>query len=103
MGWEARERGTSYYTRTRRVNGRVIRKYVGGGVLGKIAALEDELERRQRKEEAAYWEEERERLKQNVGFLGELEEAAKILTTAHLIAGGCHKHKGEWRRLRESA
>jgi hypothetical protein len=101
MGWEQRRRGTSYYTRSRRVGGKVRRTYVGGGTLGEIAALEDEYERRRREEEAAYYKEQKERLKQDAAFLKELEEAAKILTTAHLLAAGYHNHKGSWRLLRE--
>ncbi len=103
MGWETRTRGGPYYTRSRRVNGEVRREYVGGGTLGKIAALDDQYERRRRQEEAAYWNEKEERLEQDASFLREFEEAAKILVRAHLIAAGCHRHKGEWRRVRESA
>jgi hypothetical protein len=103
VGWEQRKRGTSYYTRSHRVEGEVRREYVGCGILGEIAALEDEHERRQLGEEAAYWNEEKERLEQDATFLRELEEAAKILVRAHLIAAGCHRHKGEWRRLRENS
>lgn len=103
MGWETRKRGGQYYTRSRRVDGEVRREYVGGGTLGRIAALEDQYERRLREEEAAYWKEEEERLRQDAAFLREFEEAAKILVRAHLIADGCHRHKGEWRRLRGSA
>jgi len=102
VGWETRERGTSYYTRSKWVDGRVVRQYVGGGVLGKIAALEDEHERRRREEQSLYWEEEREQLQQSAGFLLELEEACEVLTRAYLIAAGCHKYRGAWRRLRES-
>jgi hypothetical protein len=103
MGWETRERGTSYYTRSKRVDGEVRRVYIGGGTLGEIAALEDEYERRRREEEAAYWKEEKEHLKQDAAFLQELEAVTNILATAHLLASRYHKHKGEWRRLYESA
>jgi hypothetical protein len=98
MGWETRERGGSYYTRSRWEGGRVIREYIGGGMLGRLAAQLDELDRQQREEEAAYWREEQERLEQNTAFVGELEEAAQILSQAHLIAAGFHKRRGEWRR-----
>src|SRR5829696_6140493 len=57
--WERRERGGLYYTRSRKVNGQVVRKYVGGGVLGQLAARVDADERCRREEEAALWREER--------------------------------------------
>ena len=95
MAWEKRERGGLYYTRSRKVNGQAIREYVGGGPLGEIAALNDELKRLQREEEAAYRREERERLEQSAGFLRELEEACEVLTRAHLLAAGCRKRRGE--------
>jgi hypothetical protein len=104
VGWETRKKGTRrYYTRSRRKGGRVVREYIGAGVLGRLAAQLDEFERRQREEETAYWREERERFEQNAAFVGELEEAAEILSQAHLIAAGFHKRRGEWRRrARES-
>jgi hypothetical protein len=100
MAWEHRERGGGYYTRSRREDGRVVREYVGVGVLGEIAALEDEYERRRQEEEAAYWKEELERLEELAAPVLELSEAAEILVRAHLIAAGYHRHKGEWRRAR---
>ena len=99
MGWEER-RGRLYYYRSVRKGKRVRKEYGGGGVLGKLAAEIDELERLQRKEEEASCKEERERLERSAGFLRELEEAAEILTRAELLVAGFHKRKGEWRRLR---
>jgi hypothetical protein len=104
MGWETREGGGGpYYTRSRWVGGRVVREYVGGGVLGRLAAQRDGLERLQKEEEAARCREEREGLERSAAFLRELEEAAEVLIRAELLASGCHKRRGEWRRLRESA
>jgi hypothetical protein len=102
MGWEKRERGGLYYTRSRKVGGRVVREYVGGGTLGHIAALEDAQERRQRKEEAASWKEERDRLEALVAPVEQLCEVAEILSRATLVAAGFRRHqRGEWRRKRE--
>src|SRR5918993_5344113 len=100
MGWEER-RGRLYYYRSVREGKRVRKEYGGGGALGQLAAQIDELERLQRKEKEAFCKEERERLQQSAGFLRELEEAAEILIRAQLLVAGFHKHKGEWRRLRE--
>jgi hypothetical protein len=100
MGWEKRGRGGLYYTRSRKVDGRVVREYVGTGPLAEIVALDDELKRLQKEEMAAYWREERERLRRSAEFLSELEEAAEVLTRAELLASGYHEHKGQWRRRR---
>src|SRR5215217_5036910 len=100
MGWEER-RGRPYYYRSVREGKRVRKQYVGGGALGQLIAQLDELERLQREEEKASWREEWDRLQRSAEFLRELEEAAEILTRAWLLAAGFHKHKGEWRRLRE--
>ena len=78
----------------------MVREYIGGGTLGQLAAQLDEIERRQREEETAYWREEQERFEQNAAFVYELEEAAEVLVRAHLLASGFHKHKGQWRQQR---
>ena len=95
MGWETRERGASYYTRSRWVDGRVVREYIGTGALGEIVASNDELKRLQKQEEAAHWREKRECVERDAAFLKTLEEVSEILTRAHLLASGCHKRKGE--------
>jgi hypothetical protein len=100
--WERRERGGLYYTRSRKEGGKVVREYVGGGVLGRIAAMEDEYERRKREEEAAYLREERERTAELEKPIQELCEASDLLVKAVLLASGYRQHKrGEWRKRRE--
>ncbi len=77
--------------------------YVGGGVLGEIAALEDEYGRQRREEEAACWRKERERLEALAAPVEELCDATEILVRAVLLASGYHRHKGgEWRKRREA-
>jgi hypothetical protein len=99
--WERRERGGLYYTRSRKVGGRVEREYIGGGVLGELAARMDALERQQREEEAAAWKKERERMEALEAPVEELCEAAELLAKATLVAAGYHQHKrGEWRKRR---
>jgi hypothetical protein len=99
--WESRERGGLYYMRSRKEGGQVVREYVGGGVLGEIAALEDEYERRRRQEEAAFWKEKRESLEELAAPVDELCEAAEILARAVLLAAGFRRHnRGEWRKKR---
>ena len=101
MAWETQERGGSYYTRSRRQDGQVVREYIGTGLIGQIAAQLDEYERRQKEEKRLYWKEKKERLEWDAAFLEELEEAAEILVRAELVLAGFRCRKGEWRRERE--
>jgi hypothetical protein len=101
MAWERRERGRRYYTRSRRVEGRVVREYVGGGALGELAACTDAEERERREAEASRERAEVQRLEELATPVLELCEVAEVLARAHLIAAGWHRHKGEWRRRRE--
>lgn len=98
MAWEERERGGSYYTRSRRENGLVVREYVGTGPLAALAAHTDEVIRQgreaRRKEAAAKLES----MRSLAAPVLELDDLAATLTRAHLVAGGYHRHKGEWRR-----
>ncbi len=97
--WERRERGGLYYTRSRKESGRVIREYVGGGVLGELAARADELKRREREQAAAADREEREALEALDAPLTEAWEAAETLYRAALVATGYRQHKrGGWRK-----
>jgi|SRR5215204_2543839 len=102
MGLEKRN-GRVYYYKSRRDGEKVRKVYVGAGDFAHLAAKLDEAERLRRKEEAAYWKAERERLERSAAFLQELEEAAQILSRAQLLAAGFHKRKGQWRRLREKS
>ena len=100
--WERRKRGGLYYTRSRKVGGRVIREYVGGGILGELAARMDAEDRRRREEEAARRSEEREHLETLCAPVEELCDAAEVIARAALLASGYHQHnRGEWRKKRE--
>jgi hypothetical protein len=100
--WERRERGGLYYTRSRKEGGKVVREYVGGGLLGELAARMDAEKRRLREEEKASRREERERLDALAAAVQELCEAAEVIARAALLASGYHQHnRGEWRKRRE--
>lgn len=101
--WERRERGGLYYTRSRKEGGRVIREYVGGGILGELAAQMDALERERREERAARWKEEQDELDALQATVEELSEASDLLVRAALLASGYRQHnRGEWRKRREA-
>ena len=100
MAWETRERGGHYYTRSKRVNGRVLREYIGSGELAEITSEIDADRRTLRKAQRQQQSTELERLEALAAPVGELCEVTEILVRAHLLAGGLHEHKGEWRRER---
>jgi hypothetical protein len=103
MAWETRGGGSSYYYRSRWVNGQVRKEYVGTRYVAELAARLDKLKCAEREAEAQAHEVEREKLQEATTFLGELEEATEVLVRAHLLAGGLKCRRGEWRRPRESS
>lgn len=104
MGWEKRNRGRQhYYTRSRKVNGQVIREYVGTGPIAELAAEMDALERRRREEGAETRRIEREHLKALDAPVAKLCEDSETLARATLVASGYRRHdRGEWRKRRVS-
>ena len=104
IGWETRKGRGAYYTRSRRVGGRVVREYVGSGELAVLAAEWDRGAREERQAEAARWHE---RKAQDAALEAKLDEAcrlADLLAEAVLLAAGYHRHHhGEWRKRRGKA
>jgi hypothetical protein len=95
-------RGGPYYTRSRREGGRVVREYIGSGPVAELVAEADRAAREEREAAAMRERREREKLEALAAPVLELSDAADILARAHLIAAGYHRHKGEWRRARNS-
>ena len=90
-----------YYTRSRRVDGRVVREYVGAGPLADIIAQADEAEREahrlQRRREREQMEQDREL----DDLFGAYSAGVDELLRSALEAAGYYRHKrGEWRRRR---
>src|SRR5262249_40027631 len=97
VGWD----GGRYYTRSKKVNGRVVREYVGTGRVAELVAQMDAIERRQRQEERDALRAERAELDSLDAPLDELNDLAELLTRAALLAAGFRQHKrGEWRKRR---
>ena len=96
MGWE---RGR-YYTRSRKVDGRVIREYVGGGAAGALAAQQDAIDRERREREHESWRIEKEEIEAFDDAIDQVCQQADLIARAAMIAAGYHHHRGEWRRRR---
>ena len=105
VAWELRPSGRRYYYRARRVRGRVVKEYVGGGQLAVHASRTDGARRDRAAQERA---ELLERLRQLDAThapvdkaLRALEEATDAQLHAAYEAAGFHRHcRGEWRRKR---
>jgi len=102
VGWETRGRAGTYYTRSRRVNGRVVREYVGGGAAGETAALLDEDERAEREARREALKAEHSQARDVSVALADLEALTRQAVADILHAEGFHRHHGEWRRKHDS-
>jgi len=101
MAWETRKGMGRYYTRSFRVNGRVVREYVGTGLIGELAALEDEREREQRRLEREARDQERAELAAMTEALEALATETEARVKEILEGTGYHRHKGQWRKKRQ--
>src|SRR4051794_15463829 len=101
MAWERRARGGLYYTRSRRVNGRVVREYVGTGQVADLAARVDAEARARRTQAVATSAAERARLDALDEQVTTLSNASETLARSSLLVAGYYRHaRGEWRRRR---
>lgn len=101
MSWETRGRGSRYYTRSRRVNGRVIREYIGCGRKGELAAMADAQRRTAREADRAAIRSKRERAQAINAKLADLHQIVDQLTHGALMAAGFERHKRQWRKRRD--
>ena len=92
-----------YYTRSKKVNGRVVRQYVGAGQVGVLAAELDAIDRERRRTELAARKAKKAELASLDASLKQLNSLADLMARAALLAAGYHQHKrGEWRKRRET-
>jgi hypothetical protein len=99
MAWE---RG--YYYRVRKVNGRVVREYIGTGRVAELIAQMDAIKREKRKLHALALQGEKAKLAALDADIDAVSKNADLVARAALLAAGLHQHKrGEWRKRREQA
>ncbi len=102
MAWETRPNGGRYYTRSRRVDGKVVREYVGCGRKGELAALADAKSRAEREAERDASKAERERAQAIDTELATLHQTLDILTRGILLAAGFERYKRQWRKRHDN-
>lgn len=110
MGWERRKGGSGqYYTRSKRVRGRVRREYIGCGPVAHLAAETDALAREARAAQRELSAERRradqaQRDAMYAAILGPgetLDLVCRVTMRWELEAAGYHQHdRGEWRKRR---
>ena len=101
MAWETRNGEGRYYTRSRRVNGRVVREYVGIDLIGELAAAEDTNRQTEQEEQRQAWNARKDDFEHIAALVDHCTERATSLTTAVLVHAGFHRHhRGQWRRHR---
>lgn len=104
MSWETRAKGNRYYTRSHRVNGRIVREYVGGGAIGELSKQMDVMEREERRQRAEDIREAKAERDRFDDLLTEFETVADNIGRGLLIAAGYHQHnRSEWRKRNEQA
>ena len=100
MGWD-RKNGRGYYSRSRKVNGRVVRTYVGAGAAGELAAAADALRRADRRAAMEARRAEQASWRAALAPLMELSRVADLMARAALLAAGYHRHsRSSWRKKR---
>jgi hypothetical protein len=89
-----------YWYRSRRIGDRVISEYLGAGPVAQMAAERDQAARdRRAKARAAEMAAQKADLAIDKQ-LDQLGDLVRAMTTAALVAGGYHTHKGQWRQMR---
>jgi len=99
MGWDRKTKsGRSYYYQAKRINGRVLKTYVGSGKTAERAAQQDLELRRRQKADREYWEHVFSQFDENRQTTDALLAWTKLLMRSALVSQGYYQHhRGEWR------
>ncbi len=100
MSWEYRGKQGPYYTRSRSINGRIVREYIGAGLSGRLAAAEDEERRKQREDRRRTIHATIDRIDQLESSSKALEGLCKSAVETELYRRGFHLWHRGWRRRR---
>jgi len=101
MSWESRRGRGRYYTRSRCVNGRIVREYIGTGSLANLLARLDLVHRRQMADVAAACRRQKAEIEDVNSRLAAFGQHVDLITEAVLTAAGYHRHcRGSWRKRR---
>lgn len=98
MAWEKRQRGSTYYTRSYRYNGKVCREYIGSGIWGYLAEYEDNEKRRKRNLNLKL----KKRLRDGMATFSLIVNSIDLIAFEKLAEEmkkyGYKYHRGEWRK-----
>ena len=100
MSWEYRGKQGPYYTRTRKVNGRTVREYIGGGLPGRLAAAEDEARRAVQAERIQQANTTSEHIDALEASSKALDGLCRAAVETELYQRGFHQWHRQWRRRR---
>jgi len=101
MAWETRRNGRCYYYRSKRVEGRVVKEYLGCAAWVESAVWLDGRDRETEKNERCARSAERDRVDALDAAVAALYQETEAALVAVLTAAGYHRHdRGAWRKQR---
>lgn len=104
MAWETRRNGRCYYYRSKRVEGRVVKEYLGCAAWVEAAAWLDARDRETDKNERHERNAERDRVDALDGTVAAFYEQTEAALVAVLTAANYHRHdRGGWRKKRNGS
>lgn len=101
MSWELRHHNKKYFYKKQRVNGKLVRVYLGRGPVAELFAAADAQTADARAAERADLDTLRDEFTRIERILDHQEKLLRLFTHAHLIHAGYHNHQGQWRKRRE--